>query len=343
MIKCDKAGALPSGTVIKTAADYLHAATSDNTRTAYKADIEHFSNWGGLLPSSQQTVSEYLIAHAGKLSVSTLTRRLAGLSAWHKTQGFADPTNSQLVKKIMKGIRREHNAPAKRANPLSLEHLEMIVSYLNSVIQTSGNNGIISADQEKVWLLAHRDKAMILLGFWRGFRADTLTDLRLEFIRPSNQTIHGQPHPTLDIFLPKSKGDREARGEHFSAPSMPGSPLCPVAAYEAWLKTASLENHKGFAFPKFNKEGLLSFEKIAPSSLSNWMKRLSKRAGIEGADTYSSHSLRRGLASLMAQKGADARVLMDHIGWKTASSALRYIDNRSGGIELLVSLTHQES
>jgi hypothetical protein len=29
--------------------DYAHKATSDNTRKAYRADICHFMNWGGML------------------------------------------------------------------------------------------------------------------------------------------------------------------------------------------------------------------------------------------------------------------------------------------------------
>ena len=30
---------------------YIHAATSENTRIAYQADIRHFVRWGGFLPA----------------------------------------------------------------------------------------------------------------------------------------------------------------------------------------------------------------------------------------------------------------------------------------------------
>lgn len=31
---------------------YIQAATSDNTRKAYRQDIQHFIRWGGLLPAT---------------------------------------------------------------------------------------------------------------------------------------------------------------------------------------------------------------------------------------------------------------------------------------------------
>ena len=40
--------------------DYIHAATSDNTRKAYQADIRHFTQWGGLLPTVVDIVKDEL-------------------------------------------------------------------------------------------------------------------------------------------------------------------------------------------------------------------------------------------------------------------------------------------
>ena len=73
----------PSGaTWIEPAAtvqDYLRAATSENTRRAYRADLRHFVDWGGTIPATDVVVAEYLAGYAGELAVSTLTRRLARL------------------------------------------------------------------------------------------------------------------------------------------------------------------------------------------------------------------------------------------------------------------------
>jgi len=42
---------------------------------------------------------------------------------------------------------------------------------------------------------------------------------------------------------------------------------------------------------------------------------------------YSAHSLRRGFASWATANGWDLKTLMEHVGWKNAQSAIRYIDS----------------
>ena len=58
---------------------YLEAAVTANTRRAYAADLRHFVAWGGNIPAGAEMVAAYLAAHAGKLAVSTLVRRLAAI------------------------------------------------------------------------------------------------------------------------------------------------------------------------------------------------------------------------------------------------------------------------
>lgn len=38
--------------------NYIFAATSNNTRKAYQADIRHFIAWGGFLPTSTDVVMQ---------------------------------------------------------------------------------------------------------------------------------------------------------------------------------------------------------------------------------------------------------------------------------------------
>lgn len=51
------------------------------------------------------------------------------------------------------------------------------------------------------------------------------------------------------------------------------------------------------------------------------------KAGVADADEYSGHSLRRGFANWAAGDGWDTKSLMEYIGWKSAQSAMRYIDS----------------
>lgn len=56
--------------------EYIRAATSENTRKAYRSDIRHFQRWGGLLPATSDSVIVYLQEHASILNPRTLARRL---------------------------------------------------------------------------------------------------------------------------------------------------------------------------------------------------------------------------------------------------------------------------
>jgi integrase len=45
-----------------------------------------------------------------------------------------------------------------------------------------------------------------------------------------------------------------------------------------------------------------------------------------GTLNHYTHSLRRGFASWATANGWDLKTLMEHVGWKNAQSAMRYID-----------------
>src|SRR3546814_1284725 len=84
---------------------YLQAEQRKNTQRSYASAVRHFEvTWGGLLPATADTVSQYLVAHATSLSTNTLRQRLAALSHWHLGHGFSDPTGAPLVKNTLKGI-----------------------------------------------------------------------------------------------------------------------------------------------------------------------------------------------------------------------------------------------
>ncbi|MBK8971907.1 MAG: tyrosine-type recombinase/integrase [Hahellaceae bacterium] len=63
---------------------YLQAATSENTRKAYRSAIRQFEKWGGRLPTDRDTVVRYLLARADSLSVRTLDLHLTAVSQWQR-------------------------------------------------------------------------------------------------------------------------------------------------------------------------------------------------------------------------------------------------------------------
>jgi hypothetical protein len=81
---------------------YVAAGIAPATRRAYKADLDHFRDWGGDIPTTDIQLAAYLAEQATILKVATLTRRLAAISIAHKAQRLPSPISSALVRATMR-------------------------------------------------------------------------------------------------------------------------------------------------------------------------------------------------------------------------------------------------
>lgn len=292
--------------------DFLAAGQRHNTRRSYASAVQHFeSEWGGLLPAAPDAVARYLAHYAGALSLNTLRQRLAALSRWHADHGFSDPTKAPVVRQVFKGIRTVHPQQERQARPVDLGHLQAVDAWLRQAQADAAVRG------DQAAALRHaRDRSLVLLGFWRGFRSDELTRLERRFVEIA-------PGRGMSCFLPHSKTDRLGLGQTYKCPAL--SALCPVEALSAWL-ALSVEKTDGPVFPAIDRWGRLGDEPMAPTSLNLILRRVLEAAGVDAAQGFSSHSLRRGFASWARDSGWDIKELMAYIGWRDMKSALRYMD-----------------
>lgn len=290
---------------------YLEAATRENTRRSYASAVRHFEvEWGGHLPATADNVARYLAEYAGQLATNTLKQRLAALAQWHTEQGFVDPTKAPLVRKVLKGIQTLHPSVEKQAEPLQLTRLAQVDDWLGTAIAAARER-----DDCADALRLRRDRALILLGFWRGFRGDELIRVQVEHLRLV-------PGEGMTCFLPRSKGDRQAVGTTYKVPAL--SRLCPVTATVEWSAAADLT--QGPLFRGVDRWGRVSETPLHPNSLIPLLRRLFTAAGLPDAADYSSHSLRRGFAGWANANGWDVKVLMEYVGWRDVHSAMRYLD-----------------
>jgi hypothetical protein len=213
------------------------------------------------------------------------------------------------VRQVLKGIRAVHPAAEKRARPLQLDVLQQVADWLERGIEIARTQD----DQRRLMRFA-RDRSLLLLGFWRGFRADELVNLRVENVELS-------PDEGLTCYLPRSKGDRQLEGRTFRCPAL--SRLCPVAAFEAWIAISGLA--EGPAFRGIDRWGNLATERLQPNSIIPLLRGIFAGAGVTASQEYSSHSLRRGFAGWARASGWDLKDLMEYVGWKDIKSAMRYL------------------
>lgn len=262
------------------------------------------------MPATADAIANYLASYAGLLSTNTLRQRLAALGRWHAQHGFSDPTRDDLVRRALRGIRALHGVQHNQATPLQIEDLERVVDTCEQNLVSAKRHG-----DRRGELLALRDRALVLLGFWRAFRSDELARVQIEHV-----TLREREGMT--IFLPSSKGDRQNLGRTYAIPAP--SRLCPVEALSAWLDGAGLT--QGAAFRGITRWGTIGESALHPGSIVPLMRTMLANAGVSEARSYSSHSLRRGLAGWATVNGWDLKTLMQYVGWRDIKTAPRCVD-----------------
>ena len=280
-------------------AQFLTAATSDNTRRAYRSAVRHFLNWGASLPADEASLTRYLIAHAQTLNPRTLSLKLTALSQWHKQQGFLDPCAAPQVRKILTGIMRIHGKPKKKARALMIEDLEVIVTMLTLSEQ----------------LTDQRDNALLQIGFFGGLRRSELVALQFEDIKWEREGI--------TITLARSKTDQLGVGIQKAIPSSDGL-CCPARALQVWSGAAGIVS--GPVFRRIDQWGRVGQTGLHAASINAILTTAASRAGLAEVGSLSSHSLRRGMATSAHRAGANFRDIKRQGGWRFDGTVHGYIE-----------------
>ncbi|CAG4883726.1 Integrase/recombinase xerD homolog [Georgfuchsia toluolica] len=272
---------------------YITAALADNSRRAYQGDLQDFLLWGGQVPCSPEMLAQYIAERAGVHSPHTITRRVVGISRAHTSKGLADPAKNDLVRVVLRGVRKAHGKPQRQVVPLLREDLFAILPLMH------GTKGI-------------RDRALILLGFAAALRRSELVALDvqdLEFVKEG-----------LVVHLRKSKCDQESEGRKIAIPWGRTS-ACPVKAVQLWLDHAQISS--GAAFPSVNKSGVTG-DRLTAQSVALIVKTYAHAAGLP-ARNFSGHSLRAGLATSAVQAGASILKIKEQTGHKSDAMLYRYV------------------
>ena len=308
-----------SGTLdqlVETARDYAQQAASENTLKAYAKDWAHFARWCRLkgtdpLPPSPEMIGLYLVdlaAPAGKsraLSVSTIERRLSGLTWNYAQRGFALDRKDRHIASVLKGIKRKHARPPVQKEAILAEDILAMIATLPHELR-----GL-------------RDRAILLLGYAGGLRRSEIVGLDVgKDDTPDSRgwiTIHDQG---AILTLNAKTGWREVEIGRGS-----GEQTCPVHALAQWLHFAKIDF--GPVFVRTSRDGKRALEarlndKHVARLIKQTVLKSNIRAELPGADRlalFSGHSLRAGLAS---SAEVDERYVQKQLGHTSAEMTRRY-------------------
>ena len=288
-------GARKSGLNVSTLVEqFVQASLSENTRRAYSNDLQHFLNWGGRIPASAEMVATYLAEHADKLSYGTLSRRVVAISRIHNSKKLPSPTQSDLVKSTLSGIRRTTGRVQRRVRPTLLPQIQAMVK------NAEGMKGM-------------RDKALLLTGFSGAFRRSELVSIQVSDVQFVEEGII--------IRLQRSKTDQTGQGRDIAIPNMRGK-YCPVKAIKDWLKLADISS--GALFRGVNRHGQVMTQGLSPQSVALIVKEHVTAIGLD-AKQFSGHSLRAGLVTSAAINGVSSFKICQQTGHKSDAVMQRYI------------------
>ncbi len=284
------------------AKDYIQQAQADNTRKAYRNDLQHFVKWCARyslspLPADLDTVVRYLTEMAEQgFKVATITRRISAISQAHQAKGLESPTHSLAVRKVMAGIRRSKGTAQNGKAPTMTEDIR-------SMVQALPDN-----------LIGIRDAALLLLGFAGAFRRSELVSLDVECITFTREG--------LKVLLRRSKTDQDGDGMVKGIAYGSHPETCPVRAVQRWLESSGLSI--GPLFRSVNRHGQMQSDRLSDKAVALVIKRQAKAAGLNPQD-YAGHSLRAGHATSAAKAGAGERAIMKQTGHRSTAMVRRYI------------------
>lgn len=275
---------------------YLDAALSGNTLRAYQGDIQHFLAWGGVIPATPECVAAYIAQHAMSLATATLGRRLVAIARAHVAHGFVSPTNSELVRATLQGIRRSHGSACRQVAPLQKADVVLMVKGLQ------GLRGL-------------RDTALLLIGFAGALRRSELVSLNIEDVRFMGEG-------TL-IRLRRSKTDQDGQGRDIAIPRVKGR-YCPSRVLEAWLQQSGMNS--GALFRRVNRYDHVQPQRLTAQSVALIIKERAAAAGLDPVK-FSGHSLRAGFVTNAAKRGASSSSIRSQTGHQSDVMMQRYIRN----------------
>ena len=289
--------------------EFINAALADNTRRAYQGDFADFLRWGGAVPCTPEVLAAYIADRAETLSPHTITRRVVGISRAHVSQGLTDPAKNDLVRTVLRGVRRKNSIRQRQVAPLLKQDLLTILPLM------SGAKGM-------------RDRALLLLGFAAALRRSELVALDvqdLSFVKEG-----------LLVHLRRSKTDQDGEGRKIAVPYGRTS-ACPVKAVQQWLEHAQIT--AGAIFRSVSKSGHVAEDRLTAQSVALVLKTYAQAAGLKASDT-SGHSLRSGLVTSAAQAGVAAHKIQQQTGHRSTEMLVRYIrdanlfENNAAGLLL---------
>ena len=306
--------------LVDTAKDYARQALGENTNAAYKADWAHFSSWcrrqgADPLPPSPKLLGLYIANCASPddgtpaLSVSTIERRLSGLTWHYQQRGIALDRKDRHIATVLAGIKRKHARPPVQKEAVLAEDILAMIATLSFGLRDL------------------RDRAILLVGYAGGLRRSEIVslDINRDDTDEGNGWVEIKDAGLILAFRGKT-GWREVEIGRGSSDQ-----TCPVHALEQYLHYSRIDF--GPLFQRVTRDDRKATgDRLSDKHVARLIKKTVLAAGIRGdlpqaerLKLFSGHSLRAGLAT---SANVDERYIQKQLGHASPEMTRRYQRNR---------------
>ncbi len=271
-------------------------STAPSTRARYKSAWrawERYSDAHDLatLPASPSGVAAFLAHLAGSgAAYSSVVVAVAAIRKLHLWSRHPDPTGDPGVRDVLSGIaRRLGRAPRRQAFALQPDHVQAML------------------DACSPGLRGERDRALIAVWFVTGMRASEVAAMAWD-------QIEWDASDRGAVFsLQRSKTDQEGRGRKVGIPA--GLATAHLRAWQGDMTTGpcwvTLDNDAG---------------PLSPVAVAEVVQAAAGRVPALDGKRVTGHSLRRGLITSAAQRGAPLHDISRAVGHKKIDTTAGYVD-----------------
>lgn len=272
---------LPASEIAVTKS-YIDRARSDATTRKYAKDWIAFSAWctersQPNLPAAPTTVATYLGTEAKrKLEPSTLTRKLAAISHYHRLAGYDPPhktSGGTVVLTTLAGIRRSRTTPVAKKRAAVSDIMLVVLSHI-------GEHSTELADL--------RDRALLSFGMASAMRRSELVALDVADLAFEDGGVQ--------VTIRRSKTDQEGNSVVIAVPD--GMRLRPVHALRIWLHQTGITEGAVFRQLSSNGKRLLP-ERLSGRGVARVVQARFAKAGYDPKQ-FAAHSLRSGFLTSAA-------------------------------------------
>jgi len=276
----------------------LEGAYAPNTIRSYKSDYMHYSNWCQKyhydpLNINEDQFANYILEMGGILSIATIQRRMSNLSNIFNLIKSDNPTKDPVVILTFKKIRRKFGKPQKQAAPLTYDILTKLKDACSDDI------------------VGMRNKLLLQLGYETMRRRSEICQFKFEDLQYLGNCKHA-------LLLRHSKTDQYNQGKII--------PISGELSNMILRWSLAINQDSGYILRSF-KRNLSTRLSFTPASINHILKNLQKQADLNQIGELSGHSFRVGAALDLLDKNIPLEKIMLKGGWKSETSAMRYLQN----------------